>query len=134
MKIYYLVALFALAIGDHARAEDSCDRAGLFEKSRAAPELKAAPVIPYQQGTQVSWFFLGGSVLAMDSFKYEAVVDSTARQAWVLRYGGIAGHVQWFGPVVIDPLRFTDCSRKFPAQYMHMQYRAPSQSNLGGSQ
>jgi len=128
------VALFVLSVVANARAADSCDRAGLLEKSRAAPELHSAPALSTQQDVQVSRFFLSGSSLAIDGFKYDAVVDSITGQAWFVQYGGIAGSVQWFGPVTIEPEKVAGCPKRFPPQFMHSQVRAASQSDRGAAQ
>lgn len=135
MRIPLLVALFALFVVANARAADSCNRAGLIEKLSTAPQLDSAPVISKQQGVQVSRFFLSGSSLAIDGFKYDALVDSMSAQAWVVQYSGIAGNVQWFGPVTVESETVVGCPERFPAQFiMHSQARAASQSDRGATQ
>lgn len=38
-----------------------------------------------------------------------AVIDVAGQQMWLVQYGGIAGHVQWFGPVAASPELFAGC-------------------------
>jgi hypothetical protein len=47
--------------------------------------------------------------LGSDLYRYSAVVDRSAKQVWVYRYGGIAGHIAWFGPVQIPLERTAAC-------------------------
>jgi hypothetical protein len=49
------------------------------------------------------------SAIGNDLYRYSAVVDPSSKQVWVYRYGGIAGHIAWFGPVLMPLERTAAC-------------------------
>jgi hypothetical protein len=112
-----LALVCTLAISVNAFASDGCDRAGLLNLYSAAPELAAAPIFPKQQAKRLRRFVLHDSPLVMDGYKYKGVVDLLTMQAWMLRYGGIAGLYEWRGPVPVAPDRFAACTAGVAEQH-----------------
>ena len=49
------------------------------------------------------------SEVGSDLYRYSAVVDPSAKQVWVYRYGGIAGAIAWFGPLRMPLERTAAC-------------------------
>jgi hypothetical protein len=108
------LALFcSLAIAANAFASDACDRAGLLSLYDTAPALAAAPDFSKEQDKRLRQFVLHDAVLVMNGYKYHGLVDLLTMQAWLVRYGGIAGLVEWRGPVAVAPDRFAACPAGF---------------------
>lgn len=104
-----LAVSLMLAVSAHAATASPCDRAGLLAKFSEAPALGAAPEFPAKLETQLKRFVLFDSPLAMDGYKYNGLVDMGGTRAWIVRFGGIAGAVEWFGPVPVEPAKFVGC-------------------------
>ena len=47
--------------------------------------------------------------LGNDQYRYSAVVDRATKQVWLYRYGGLAGHIAWYGPVRLPLERTAAC-------------------------
>lgn len=121
-----IAVLLMLAVSAHAATNTPCDRAGLLAKFSEAPALSAAPEFPAKLETQLKRVVLFDSPLAMDGYKYNGLVDMGGTRAWIIRFGGIAGAVEWFGPVRVEPAKFVGCPDS-PATR-----RPPSRSESGG--
>lgn len=104
-----IAVLLMLAVSAHAANNATCDRASLLAKFNQAPALGGAPEIPAKLETQLKRFVLFDSPLAMDGYKYNGLVDMGGTRAWIIRFGGIAGAVEWFGPVTVEPAKFVGC-------------------------
>ena len=124
-----IAVLLMLAVSAHAAPAAPCDRAGLLAKFSQAPALGAAPEFPAKLDTQLKRFVLFDSPLAMDGYKYDGLVDLGATRAWIIRSGGIAGAVEWFGPVAVEPAKYLGCPDR-PAS--PATKRPPSSSESGG--
>ena len=56
---------------------------------------------------------LRASALVMDGFRYSAAIDRTSGRAWVHMSGGYMGVSYWYGPLMVDPERFSGCPHAF---------------------
>ncbi len=99
----------AFAISANATEPATCNRDGLLVMLRGAAELDAPPTMASESERWIARVVLHDSPLVMDGYKYDGVIDVAGKQAWMVQYGGIAGHVRWFGPVVVDPQSFMGC-------------------------
>lgn len=118
--------LLMLAVSAQAATNATCDRAGLLAKFSQAPALGAAPELPAKPETPLKRFVLFDSPLAMDGYKYSGLVDMGGTRAWIVRSGGIAGAVEWFGPVTVEPAKFVGCPDS------PVTTRPPGNSESGG--
>lgn len=105
------LALIAGTFALSAIAADpaACDRRGLLALLHGAAQLDAEPTVVSAPDRWFARVVLHDAPLVMDGYKYDGVIDVAGRQMWMVQYGGIAGHVQWFGPVAAGPELFAEC-------------------------
>jgi hypothetical protein len=110
MNMLRLITLLMFASPVYAAAaEEPCDRAALLALREGAPELSAEPQFSPAQNERLRGNSLENNPLVMDGYRHRGVVDLQSRQAWIVQSGGVAGHVNWFGPLSIDPHKFSGC-------------------------
>lgn len=47
--------------------------------------------------------------IVKDGFEHAALIDANRKLAWILQTGGFAGVYQWYGPVAITEIDFSEC-------------------------
>ncbi|MFH7041740.1 hypothetical protein ABT392_05410 [Paucibacter sp. JuS9] len=104
-----LPVVLAMSASASAAGTASCDKANLHARLRGAEEVATPPKLNRTQGSWIARLGLIDSPLAMDAFKYDAVVESSTGRAWLVQFGGFAGDVRWFGPVHITPDALLEC-------------------------
>ena len=109
-----LPALLALSATTSLAGTGGCDRPALYARLTSAEALTAAPAAgsgspPSSPRGRTVRLKLVDNPLVMDGFKYDAVVDITTGQAWLLQFGGFGGGVRRMGPVSVALETVQDC-------------------------
>lgn len=125
--------MLAVSAGTTLAGTMPCDRASLYASLKDAEESVAPPKLKRVQGAWIARLGLLDSPLAMDGFKYDALVDSSTGRAWLVQFAGIAGSVRWFGPVRISTESLLACPEVKSAKLLSERAAARAKAASAGA-
>lgn len=103
--------LVAILLNACATNSDPCARSEIMRAVKSMPATDAGPVFDVAARGHLRSISVRESVLAHDMINYSGIVDLRTNQAWVRKYGGLDGHVSWYGPITLSAPPDWRCER-----------------------